>query len=239
VWNPKDQTVALTEKGVKQAQKLLRESGLLAKDKNLFERGKDDPEDEESMDPETHNLVTHINQAIRAHRLFEEDRDYLVKDGEIVIIDEFTGRLMPGRRWSDGLHQAVEAKQGVMIRNENQTLATITLQNYFRMYDKLAGMTGTAATEADEFLKIYNLEVVSVPTHKPTIREDVPDRIYQTEKAKFEAVIKEVEKLHQEGTPVLVGTRSVEKSEALSRSLKEKVYLIPFSMRSIMRRKPR
>jgi len=220
VWNPKDQTVALTEKGVKRAQELLREGGLLAKDKNLFEGDKDHPED--SMDPETHNLVTHINQALRAHRLFEKDRDYLVKDGEIVIIDEFTGRLMPGRRWSDGLHQAVEAKEGVMIRNENQTLATITLQNYFRMYDKLAGMTGTAATEADEFLKIYNLEVVSIPTHKPTIRENVPDRIYQTEKAKFEAVIKEVEKLHQGGTPVLVGTRSVEKSEALSRSLREK-----------------
>jgi len=220
VWNPKDQTVALTEKGFKRAQKLLREDGLLAKDKKLFEGDKDHPED--SMDPETHALVTHINQAIRAHRLFEEDRDYLVKDGEIVIIDEFTGRLMPGRRWSDGLHQAVEAKQGVMIRNENQTLATITLQNYFRMYDKLAGMTGTAATEADEFLKIYDLEVVGIPTHKPTIRENVPDRIYQTEKAKFEAVIEEVEKLHKEARPVLVGTRSVEKSEALSRSLKEK-----------------
>ena len=207
VWNPKDQTVALTEKGVKRVEKVLRADRLL-KTENLYQDGLD--------------LATHVNQAIRAHRLFEKDRDYLVKDGEIVIIDEFTGRLMPGRRWSDGLHQAVEAKEGVMIRNENQTLATITLQNYFRMHDKLAGMTGTAATEADEFLKIYNLEVVSIPTHKPTIRENVPDRIYQTEKAKFEAVIEEVEKLHKEARPVLVGTRSVEKSEALSRSLKEK-----------------
>jgi len=207
VWNPKDQTVALTEKGVKRVEKRLRAERLLETE-NLYQDGLD--------------LATHVNQALRAHRLFEKDRDYLVKDGEVVIIDEFTGRLMPGRRWSDGLHQAVEAKEGVMIRNENQTLATITLQNYFRMYDKLAGMTGTAATESDEFLKIYNLEVVSIPTHKPTIRENVPDRIYQTEKTKFEAVIKEVEKLHQEGSPVLVGTRSVEKSEALSRSLREK-----------------
>ena len=207
VWNPKDQTVALTEKGVKRVEKRLRAERLLETE-NLYQDGLD--------------LATHVNQALRAHRLFEKDKDYLVKDGEVVIIDEFTGRLMPGRRWSDGLHQAVEAKEGVMIRNENQTLATITLQNYFRMYDKLAGMTGTAATESDEFLKIYNLEVVSIPTHKPTIRENVPDRIYQTEKTKFEAVIKEVEKLHQEGSPVLVGTRSVEKSEALSRSLREK-----------------
>ena len=129
---------------------------------------------------------------------------------------------MPGRRWSDGLHQAVEAKEGVTIRNENQTLATITLQNYFRMYNKLAGMTGSAATEADEFLKIYNLQVVTIPTHEPVIRENPPDRIYQTEKAKLEAVIKEVEKLHKEGRPVLVGTRSVEKSEALSHSLRER-----------------
>jgi preprotein translocase subunit SecA len=201
-----DQTVALTERGVKRAEKLLRTNGLLRGD-NLYQDGMD--------------LATHVHQAIRAHKLFERDRDYLVKDGEVIIVDEFTGRLMPGRRWSDGLHQAVEAKEGVMIRNENQTLATITLQNYFRMYNKLAGMIGTAATEADEFLKIYNLGVVTIPTHKPTIRENVSDRIYQTEKAKIEAVIKEVEKLHREGRPVLVGTRSVEKSETLSRSLKE------------------
>jgi len=166
--------------------------------------------------------VHHINQAIRAHELYERDRDYLVKDGEVVIIDEFTGRIMPGRRWSDGLHQAIEAKEGVRIRNENQTLATITLQNYFRMYKKLAGMTGTAITEAAEFKKIYNLDVVVIPTHKPTIRENLSDRVYQTEKAKFRAVIKQIEELYNKERPVLVGTRSVEKSELLSRMLKEK-----------------
>jgi len=204
----KDQTVALTEKGVKKAEELLRARGLLRGDNlNLYQDGI--------------KLPHHVHQAVRAHKLFEKDRDYLVKDGEVIIIDEFTGRLMPGRRWSDGLHQAVEAKEGVMIRNENQTLATITLQNYFRMYNRLAGMTGTAATEADEFLKIYNLRVVTIPTHEPTVRENLSDRIYQTEKAKFEAVIKEVEELHKKGRPVLVGTRSVERSEALSRSLKE------------------
>ncbi len=204
----KDQTVALTEKGVKKAEELLRAKGLLRGDNlNLYQDGI--------------KLPHHVHQAVRAHKLFEKNKDYLVKDGEVIIIDEFTGRLMPGRRWSDGLHQAVEAKEGVMIRNENQTLATITLQNYFRMYNRLAGMTGTAATEADEFLKIYNLGVVTIPTHEPTVRENLSDRIYQTEKAKFEAVIKEVEELHKKGKPVLVGTRSVERSEALSRSLKE------------------
>ncbi|MCD6318318.1 preprotein translocase subunit SecA [Candidatus Aerophobetes bacterium] len=198
----KDQTVALTEEGVAKAEKMLGVS-------NLYQ--------DTQME-----LVHHINQAIRAHELYERDRDYLIKDGEVVIIDEFTGRLMPGRRWSDGLHQAIEAKEGVIIKNENQTLATITLQNYFRMYDKLAGMTGTAATEAEEFMKIYNLEVVTIPTNKPVIREDLPDRIYQTEKAKFNAVVEEVEKLYRIGRPVLVGTRSVEKSEQLSRKLREK-----------------
>ncbi len=206
----KDQTVALTEKGNKRVAELLRTRGLLKGDDFYV-----DPQEDEL------NLPHHVHHAIRAHRLFEKDRDYLVKDGEVIIIDEFTGRLMPGRRWSDGLHQAVEAKEGVMIRNENQTLATITLQNYFRMYNKLAGMTGTAATEADEFLKIYNLAVVTIPTHEPTVRENLSDRIYQTEKAKFEAVIREVEELHKKGRPVLVGTRSVERSEALSHSLKQ------------------
>ncbi|MCD6574897.1 SEC-C domain-containing protein, partial [Candidatus Aerophobetes bacterium] len=148
--------------------------------------------------------------------------DYLVKNGEVVIIDEFTGRLMPGRRWSDGLHQAVEAKEGVTIRSENQTLATITLQNYFRMYEKLCGMTGTAATEAEEFMKIYGLEVIVIPTHKPCRREELEDKIYQTERAKFKAVIEKVEELYKKERPVLVGTRSVEKSEKLSRMLKEK-----------------
>ncbi|KKK89811.1 hypothetical protein LCGC14_2729360, partial [marine sediment metagenome] len=170
--------------------------------------------------------ATHINQAIRAHEFYESDRDYLVKKGEngkeIVIIDEFTGRLMPGRRWSDGLHQAVEAKEGVAIRNENQTMATITLQNYFRMYNKLSGMTGTAITEEDEFKKIYNLEVAVIPTHRPAIREERSDRVYQTEKAKFEAVTKEIKDLYKKERPILVGTRSVERSEHLSKMLREK-----------------
>ena len=198
----KDHTVALTEEGVKKAEKLLGVD-------NLYQ------------DPRM-QLVHHINQAIRAHELYQRDRDYLVKDGEVVIIDEFTGRLMPGRRWSDGLHQAVEAKEGVRIRNENQTLATITLQNYFRMYNKLSGMTGTAATEAEEFMKIYNLEVVVIPTHKPCRREELEDKIYQTERAKFKAVIDKVEELYKKERPVLVGTRSVEKSEKLSRMLRER-----------------
>ncbi len=201
----KDQTVALTESGLEKAEKLL---GV-----KIYHS------DPEQADP---RLATHIHQAIRAHALYERDRDYLVKDGEVVIIDEFTGRLMPGRRWSDGLHQAVEAKEGVKIRNENQTLATITLQNYFRMYNKLAGMTGTASTEADEFKKIYNLEVVTIPTNKPSVREELSDKIYQKEHAKFEAVIKEIEKLYREERPVLVGTRSVEKSEFLSKMLRER-----------------
>jgi len=203
--NEKDRTVALTERGIAKTEKIL---GV----KDLYQINP-----KWGADP-----ATHINQAIRAHEFYERDRDYLVKDGEIVIIDEFTGRLMPGRRWSEGLHQAVEAKEGVTIRNENQTLATITLQNYFRMYSKLAGMTGTAATEADEFKKIYNLDVVVIPTHRPAIREEFSDRVYQTEKAKFEAVIGEIEKLYKEERPVLVGTRSVEKSEHLSRMLRER-----------------
>ncbi len=207
--NEKDHTVALTQRGIDKAEQLL---GV----KDLYQ-----------PDPRWGTvLATHINQAIRAHEFYESDRDYLVKKGEngkeIVIIDEFTGRLMPGRRWSDGLHQAVEAKEGVAIRNENQTMATITLQNYFRMYNKLSGMTGTAITEEDEFKKIYNLEVAVIPTHRPAIREELSDRVYQTEKAKFEAVIKELEELYRKESPVLVGTRSVERSEHLSRMLREK-----------------
>jgi preprotein translocase subunit SecA len=173
-------------------------------------------------DPENIGLVHHVLQALRAHHLFKRDVDYVVKDGEVVIVDEFTGRLMPGRRWSDGLHQAIEAKEGVKIASENQTLATITFQNYFRMYNKLAGMTGTADTEAEEFAKIYNLDVVVVPTHMSMIRVDNPDVIYKTERGKFNAIVNEIEKLHKNGQPVLVGTISIEKSEVLSRMLKNK-----------------
>ncbi len=158
----------------------------------------------------------HIEQALRAKALFKRDRDYVVKDGEVIIVDEFTGRLMQGRRYSDGLHQAIEAKENVSIKQESQTLATITFQNYFRLYGKLAGMTGTAATEAEEFAKIYNLEVIVVPTHKPMIRQDDPDRVYKTEEGKFQAIVREIKMRHELGQPVLVGTISIERNEVLS-----------------------
>ncbi|GAB6184279.1 preprotein translocase subunit SecA [Thermodesulfovibrio hydrogeniphilus] len=195
-------TVVLTEQGSQKAEKLL---GI----DNLYE-------------PSNIEIVHHINQALRAHYFFKRDVDYVIKDGKIVIVDEFTGRLLPGRRWSDGLHQAVEAKEGLKIEAENQTLATITLQNFFRMYKKLSGMTGTADTEAAEFAEIYNLEVIVIPTNKPMIREDYPDVIYKTEKAKFDAVINEIEECYKIGRPVLVGTTSIEKSELLSKMLKRK-----------------
>lgn len=195
-------TGTLTELGVKKCERML---GI----DNLY----DDIQSE---------WVHHINQALRAHNLFKRDVDYVVKDGQVVIVDEFTGRLMPGRRWSDGLHQAIEAKENVRIAEENQTLATITFQNYFKLYDKLAGMTGTAATEAEEFWKIYGLDVVVIPTNKPLIRTNYPDVIYKTEKEKFEAVVREIEELYKVGRPVLVGTRSIENSEKLGEMLKRK-----------------
>lgn len=195
-------TVVLTEQGSQKAEKLL---GI----DNLY-------------NPSNIQIVHHINQAIRAHYFFKKDVDYVVKDGKIVIVDEFTGRLLEGRRWSDGLHQAIEAKEGLKIEAENQTLATITFQNYFRMYKKLAGMTGTADTEASEFAEIYNLEVVVIPTHKPMIRQDYPDAVYKTEKAKYEAVVRDIEECYKAGRPVLVGTTSIEKSELISKILKKK-----------------
>ena len=195
----KSRTVALTEEGV------ARVEGYL-KVKNLYE-------------PQNIDLLHHVNQALRAHTLFKRDVDYLVKEGKVIIVDEFTGRVMPGRRYSDGLHQALEAKEHVKVEQENQTLASITFQNYFRMYAKLAGMTGTADTEAEEFGKIYKLEVLVVPTNMPMIRMDYPDVIYKTEKEKFAAVIAEIKQLHEAGRPVLVGTISIEKSELLSRYL--------------------
>jgi len=194
-------TASITESGVEKVEKLL---GL----ENLY-------------DPANMDYVHHVYQAIRAHSLFKRDRDYVVKDGEVIIVDEFTGRLMPGRRWSDGLHQAIEAKEGVKIEKENQTLATITFQNYFRMYDKLAGMTGTAETEAAEFEKIYELEVVVIPTNKPLIRVEYPDVVYRTEREKFNAVIEEIKEYHLRGQPVLVGTIAIEKSERLSALLRK------------------
>lgn len=171
--------------------------------------------------PSNIHLLNHLNQALKAHALFKRDVDYVVRDGEVIIVDEFTGRLQYGRRYSEGLHQAIEAKEGVSIREENQTLATVTLQNYFRMYEKLAGMTGTAATEAEEFKHIYGLEVVVIPTHKPMIRLDMNDLIYKTEEAKFKAVVEEIVRRHKEEQPVLVGTISIEKNEKLSSLLKK------------------
>ena len=202
----KTKTVALTEEGNPRVEKLLAGDGLLAGD-NLY-------------DPQNLNVVHHVIKGLQAHAIYKRDVDYVVKDGEVQIVDEFTGRLMPGRRWSDGLHQAVEAKEGVKIANENQTLASITFQNYFRMYDKLAGMTGTADTEAAEFAKIYNLDVNVVPTNQPMIRRDYADVVYRTEKEKFEAIAEEVTEYHERGQPVLVGTISIEKSERLASILK-------------------
>ena len=173
-------------------------------------------------DPENWDLKHHVETAVKAHSLYHRDVEYVVKDGEVIIVDEFTGRLMPGRRWSDGLHQAVEAKEGVKIERENQTLATITFQNYFRMYKKLAGMTGTAETEASEFAKIYNLDVIVIPTNKQLLRIENPDLVYRTEKEKYFASADEIQKLNDSGQPVLVGTTSIEKSERLSELLKKK-----------------
>lgn len=198
----KANTVTLKEEGIAQCEKLL---GV----ENIYENTQID-------------VIHHINQALRAHVLFKRDVDYMVKDDQVVIVDEFTGRLMPGRRFSDGLHQALEAKERVKIERENQTLATITFQNYFRMYAKLAGMTGTAATEAAEFDKIYKLDVLVVPTNKPLIRTDHADCIYRTEKEKFKAVVDEIAELHKQGRPVLVGTISIEKSEHLSQVLERR-----------------
>src|SRR5437660_2159131 len=171
-------------------------------------------------DPENWGWKHHVETAIKAHALYRRDVEYVVKEGEVLIVDEFTGRLMPGRRWSDGLHQAVEAKEGVKIERENQTLATITFQNYFRLYKKLAGMTGTAETEAAEFDKIYKLLVVVIPTNQPMLRIENPDIVYRTEKEKYTAVAEEIAKLNDSGQPVRVGTTSIEKSERLSDQLK-------------------
>ncbi|MDX2495333.1 MAG: preprotein translocase subunit SecA [Desulfuromusa sp.] len=198
----KAKSSALTEEGVTKVEQLLNVE-------NLYE----------STNIE---LLHHVNQALKAHALFQRDVDYVVQDGEVQIVDEFTGRLMPGRRWSDGLHQAIEAKERVKIANENQTLATITFQNYFRMYEKLAGMTGTAATEAAEFNEIYNLDTVVIPTNQPMQRNDMADVIYKTEKEKFLAVVEDIAECHKNGQPVLVGTITIDKSEVISALLKKR-----------------
>ena len=200
IVDEKAKTVTLTEMGMAHVEKLL---GV----QNLWE-------------PSNMDILHHVNQGLRAHTLFQRDVDYVVNEGQVIIVDEFTGRLMPGRRWSDGLHQAVEAKEKVKIERENQTLATITFQNYFRMYGKLSGMTGTADTEAPEFDKIYKLEVLAIPTNRPLIRVENPDVVFRTEREKFEAVLEEIEEYNKNGRPVLVGTISIEKSEHLSTLLK-------------------
>ncbi len=205
----KHRTVSLTESGTEKIETWYREGGLLPEGASLY-------------DIQSINLVHHANQALRAHKLFARDTDYIVKDGKVVIIDEFTGRMMEGRRYSDGLHQALEAKEGVKIQRENQTLASITFQNYFRLYPKLAGMTGTAMTEASEFAEIYGLDVVEVPTNLPVVRDDCDDEVYRRAAEKYDAIIELIEECRERKQPVLVGTVSIEKSEALSAQLKKK-----------------
>ncbi|MCE8005465.1 preprotein translocase subunit SecA [Aestuariivita sp.] len=202
----KQRSVTFTDEGNEFLEQQLHARGLLEEEQSLY-------------DPESTTVVHHINQSLRAHKLFQRDKDYIVRDGNVVLIDEFTGRMMAGRRLSDGLHQAIEAKEQVDIKPENVTLASVTFQNFFRLYNKLAGMTGTAATEAEEFREIYGLGVVEVPTHKPIAREDRDDMVYRTVREKYEAMIKEIEKAQEKGQPCLVGTTSIEKSEQLSQML--------------------
>ncbi|HET7411253.1 MAG TPA: preprotein translocase subunit SecA, partial [Pararhizobium sp.] len=203
----KDRAATFTEEGTEKLERLLGEAGLL--------RG------ESLYDIENVSIVHHINNALKAHKLFTRDKDYIVRNDEIVIIDEFTGRMMPGRRYSEGQHQALEAKEHVTIQPENQTLASITFQNYFRMYDKLAGMTGTATTEAEEFGNIYGLEVIEVPTNLPVARLDEDDEVYRTVEEKYRAIVAEIKDCQKRGQPVLVGTTSIEKSETLAEFLKK------------------
>ncbi|MCZ4352040.1 preprotein translocase subunit SecA [Roseovarius aestuarii] len=202
----KTRNVTFTDEGNEFLEKLLVERGILPADQSLY-------------DPESTTIVHHVNQGLRAHKLFTKDKDYIVRDGEVMLIDEFTGRMMAGRRLSDGLHQAIEAKEGCDIQPENVTLAQVTFQNYFRLYDRLSGMTGTAATEAEEFGEIYGLGVVEVPTNRPIAREDKDDAVYRTQDEKFKAVIKAIQAAHEKGQPTLVGTTSIEKSETLSQLL--------------------
>jgi len=203
----KQRSAIFTERGSERMEQLLQDAGLL--DGTLY-------------DPSNISTVHHCNQALRAHQLFQRDKDYIVKDDEVVLIDEFTGRMMQGRRLSEGLHQAIEAKEGVTVQPENQTLASITFQNYFRLYDKLGGMTGTAATEANEFQDIYKLDTVVIPTNRPVQRIDIDDEVYRTSKEKFKAIIADIEDTHKRRQPVLVGTVSIDKSEKLSVMLRER-----------------
>ena len=204
----KSKQIFITESGHQHIESLMIDSGLIEKDESLY-------------DAANIRLLHHLNAALRAHAMFSKDVDYIVKDGEVIIVDEFTGRTMPGRRWSDGLHQAVEAKENVSVKQENQTVASITFQNYFRLYENLSGMTGTADTEAFEFQSIYGLEVIVIPTHKPMIREDYPDLVYLNEEGKYEAIIEDIIDCKKNNQPALVGTTSIETSELLSAKLKK------------------
>ncbi len=204
----KTRSVTYTEDGNEALEQMLQAAGILPADQSLYE-------------PESTTIVHHVTQALRAHKLFQRDQQYIVRDGEVMLIDEFTGRMMKGRRLSDGLHQAIEAKEGVAIQPENVTLASVTFQNYFRLYEKLGGMTGTAATEADEFMEIYKLGVVEVPTNRPVQRKDEHDQVFRTAREKYEGVVKSIKESHATGQPILVGTTSIEKSEALSVMLTE------------------
>jgi preprotein translocase subunit SecA len=198
----RSKTVAITDEGISKVEKTLGVSNL--------------------YDPSNIRMVHQLEQSLKANAIFERDKDYVVKDNEVIIVDDFTGRLMPGRRYSEGLHQALEAKEGVVVQRESRTLATITFQNFFRMYTKLAGMTGTASTSAEEFSKVYSLDVVEIPTNKILIRKDLPDVIYKTQKSKFQAIARKVEEVHKKGQPILIGTIAIEKSEYLSQELKKK-----------------
>ena len=228
----KSRQVNLTERGLVLIEELLVKEGIMDEGESLYS-------------PANIMLMHHVTAALRAHALFTRDVDYIVKDGEVIIVDEHTGRTMQGRRWSDGLHQAVEAKEGVQIQNENQTLASITFQNYFRLYEKLAGMTGTADTEAFEFSSIYKLDTVVVPTNRPMIRKDLPDLVYMTEAEKIQAIIEDIKERTAKGQPVLVGTISIEKSELLSKMLRRRgigagsfmvfVFILPMWMNFMLR----
>src|SRR6202035_4820040 len=199
----KTKQATLTEDGHQKVEELMAEGGLLREGESLY-------------DATNIRLMHHLNAALRAHALYKRDVEYIVRNGEVIIVDEFTGRTMPGRRWSDGLHQAVEAKEGVRVREENQTVASITFQNYFRLYKKWAGMTGTADTEAPEFMQIYGLEVIVIPTHKPMVRRDMADFVYLTQKDKFQAIVEDIQDCVKREQPVLVGTTSIETSEFLA-----------------------
>ncbi|HBS32852.1 MAG TPA: preprotein translocase subunit SecA, partial [Parvularcula sp.] len=206
----KQRSVTFTEKGNERLEAMLREAGLL--------------QGESLYDAVNISIVHHVNQALKAHKIFQKDKDYIVRGSKVVIIDEFTGRMMEGRRWSEGLHQAVEAKEKAQIQPENQTLASITFQNYFRLYEKLAGMTGTALTEEAEFADIYKLNVVEIPTNRPIARADADDELYMTAAEKNKAIAVQIAECHRKGQPVLVGTVSIEKSEQLSNLLNDKSF---------------